>query len=271
MSLNRILSFIFPLTIMLISLAVYVSVSKIVTTYEKSINDDYSIIIVMNSPIIEEKVKALPSLDVKNIKYLQREKILEDLKGDLTDGSFKLLQNKLPYFYTIYLNQFPTTSKLAQIKKELQGLSGIKKIETFSQDHDEVYSLLLLIKTVVTILFFAIIIFTFFIITNQVKIWFFEHQERLDIIKLHGGSIFYGAKPIIRLALISSIVSAATVIALGFFIKENLNMFFSMEIIRVLNAYPITYSNIELVSIFVISLILSFITVFGVLIKHRLR
>jgi cell division transport system permease protein len=256
---------------MLVSLAVYVSVSKIVTTYEKSINDDYSIIIVMNTPIIEDKVKSLPSLDIKEIKYLKREKILSDLKGDLTDGSFQLLQNKLPYFYTIYLNQFPTSSKLESIKKDLQTLSGIKKIETFSQDHDEVYSLLLLIKSIVTILFAAIILFTFFIITNQVKIWFFEHQERLDIIKLHGGSIFYGAKPIIKLALVSSIVSSSTVIALVFFIKENLSKFFSTEIVKVLNTYPIHYSNMEVITIFLLSLMIAFLTVFGVLIKHRLR
>jgi cell division transport system permease protein len=256
---------------MLISLAVYVSVSKIVTQYEKSINDDYSIIVVMSSPIIEDKVKSLPSLDVKEIKYLKREKILADLKDDLTDGSFKLLQNKLPYFYTIYLKQFPTTSKLELIKKDLQTLSGIKKIETFSQNHDEVYSLLLLIKSIVTVLFVAIIFFTFFITTNQVKIWFFEHQERLDIIKLHGGSIFYGAKPIIRLALISSIISSSIVVTLVYFIKENLDNFFTLEVIKVLNAYPVNYTTLEVVSIFILSLIIAFITVFGVLIKHRLR
>ena len=271
MNLKRLISFIFPLTVLLISLGVYLSVSKITKTYEQSISNDYSIILITSSPIIENKVKELPSLDVKEIKHLKREKILNDLKSNLSNGSFKLLESKLPYFYTIYLKQFPTTSKLRQIKKELSTLSGIKKIETFSKDHDEVYSLLLLIKTIVTILFICIVIFTFFIISSHVKIWFFEHQERLEIIKLHGGSIFYGAKPIIKLAIISSIVSSIIVIGFIYFISKNLNMFFSVEIIEVITKYPIDYSSFEIVGVFILSFLLSFITVIGVLIKHRLK
>lgn len=271
MSLSRFFAFIVPLTTMLLSLVVYISVSKIVQKYEKSINDDYSIIIVMSSPIIEDKIKSLPSLDLKDIQYLKREKILEDLKDDLTDGSFKLLQNKLPYFYTLHLKQFPTTSKLQIIKKDLESLSGIKKVETFSQNHDEVYSLLLLIKSIVSILFVAIILFTFLIIINQVKIWFFEHSERLDIIKLHGGSIFYGAKPIIKLAFISSFISSVLVVVFVYFMKENLGKFFSIEIVSILNSYLAEYSAMEIISIFLLSLSIAFLTVIGVLMKYRLR
>ena len=271
MSLKRFISFSLPLIIMLFTFAIYVSISKIVTNYEISINNDYSIIVVTTSPIIKAKIKELPSIDLKDIVHLKRDKILDDLKSDLSKGSFELLQKRLPYFYTLHLNKFPTSSVLNNIKKELEKVSGVKNVETFSKDHDNIYSLLLLIKIIVSTLFISIIIFTFLLMINQVKIWFFEHKERLDIIKLHGGSIYYGAKPIIRIALISSLFSSSLVVAMIFFIKENLNIFFTTEILNILNKNLSNYTPVEISAVFIISLILSLVTVFGILLKHRIK
>ena len=153
----------------------------------------------------------------------------------------------------------------------MEKISGIKSVETFSKDHDNVYSLLLLIKNITTALFISIIIFTFLIMINQVKIWFYEHQERLDIIKLHGGSIYYGAKPIILTAFVSSIFSSLFIIAIVFAIKENLHIFFTNEMINIISTNLTPYTAIEIISVFFISIILSLITVFGILVKHRIK
>jgi len=271
MSLKRYISFSAPLIIMLFTFAIYISISKIVTKYEQSINNDYSIIVVSATPLLESKVKELSSIDLKEIVHLKREKILKDLKSDLSTGSYKLLEKRLPYFYKIHLNKFPTSSLLKQIKIDLKTISGIKNVETFSKDHDNVYSLLLLIKSITTALFISIIVFTFLIMVNQVKIWFYEHQERLDIIKLHGGSIYYGAKPIIKTAFISSIFSSLFIIAIIITIKENLSIFFTYEMIQIINTNLTVYTPLEVFSVFFISIVLSLITVFGILIKHRIK
>lgn len=271
MNLKKIVSFSFPLIIMLFTFAIYISMSKVVSHYEISINNDYSIVIVTTSPVLKDKIKELPSIDLKEIKHLKRDKILDELKNDLSTGSFQLLQKKLPYFYTIHLNQFPTSSVLKTIKKELEGLGGIKNVETFSKDHDNVYSLLLLIKTIVSILFISIVIFTFLIMMDQVKIWFYEHKERLDIIKLHGGSIYYGARPIIKIAFLSSIFSSVLVIGLVYFIKENMNLFFNIEILSIIDKNLTLYTPMEIMSIFIISSTIALVTVFGILLKYRIK
>ena len=271
MSLKRYISFSAPLIIMLFTFAIYISISKIVLNYEKSINNDYSIIVVSKTPLLESKVKELSSINLKEIVHLKREEILKDLESDLSKGSFKLLEKRLPYFYEIHLKQFPTSSKLKQIKVDLKTISGIKNVETFSKDHDNVYSLLLLIKSITSALFISIIIFTFLIMINQVKIWFYEHKERLDIIKLHGGSIYYGAKPIINTAFISSIFSSLLIISIIFTIKGNLHIFFTYEMIQIINANLTQYTAIEVISVFLISILLSLITVFGILVKHRIK
>jgi len=271
MNLKRFISFSIPLILMLYIFVIYLSITKIVTNYEQTINKDYSIVVVTSSPIVQSKIEELPSVDLKEITHLKRDKILKDIKDDLSEGSFSLLQKRLPYFYTISLKQFPTSSKLKKIKQELKSVSGVKSVETFSKDHNQVYSLLLLVKTIVSVLFCAILIFTFLVISNQVKIWFFEHKERLDIIKLHGGSVFYGAKPIIIIALSSSILSSIIVIGTLYLLNHNLSFIFTPEIIEIILIHLTPFNILELLSIFAISLILSIITVFGILIKHRLR
>ena len=271
MNLKKFLSFVVPLIVMLFTYIIFITISKIVVNYEKSINNDYSIVVVTTTPIVKSKVRELPSIDLKEIVHLKRDKILKSLKDDLSTGSYELLQKRLPYFYTIKLNKFPTSSKLKKIKSDLSKLSGVKSVDTFSKDHDNIYSLLLLVKLIISILLGCIIIFVFLIMITQVKIWFYENKDRLDIIKLHGGSIFYGAKPIINIAFLSAILSSLFVIGLVFVIKDNLNVFFTPEMLQIIKSNFTPYSYLEISTVFLISMIISIVTVFGILLKYRLK
>ncbi len=271
MSLKRFLSFSLPLIIMLFSFSIYVSIAKMIDKYEMTINSDYSIVIVTATPITEDDVSKLASVDLKEMKVLSRENILNELKNEVTEGSFTLLQVKLPYFYTLSLNQFPTSSKLERIKKDLLTIEGMKSVETFSKDHDNVYSLFLFIKTVSMTMFIFMVIFTLFIIANQINIWFYEHYERLQIINLHGGSLLYGAKPIIKLALISALFAGIVVLGSVYYIDQNIEIIFSPEISKIITQNKIEYTILEASSVVVLSLFISFITVFGVLIKNRFK
>ena len=271
MNLKKIFSFSLSLIIMLFTFTLYLSINKIVTKYEKSINEDYTIIIVTKQPLNKSKISSLDNVNIKSVEHIQRDEILNNLKKDLSKGSYTLLEKRLPYFYKLYLEEFPTSSMLNLIKKDLRTIKNIKSIETFSKDHDTTYSMLLLIKTLILFLFISIILFTFLIMLNHVKIWFFEHTERLDIIQLHGGSIFYAAKPIIKIAIYSSLFSSITVTLLSYLASQNISLLFDFEIIEVIKENMIQYSILDIASIFIISILVSFMTVFGILIKHRLK
>lgn len=265
--LRSFLSFISPLIIMLLTFAVYLLVNDVVNNYKKTITNDYSIVVISNTPLI--KMDKIAGIDIKDIKILSREKIIGKVKDNLSDSSLKLLKTKLPYFYKIYLEEFPTTLKLDQIRKELTTISSVKKVETFSNDHNKVYSLLVLIQDIVIILFSVVLILSFLLISKQIKIWFFEHMERLDIIQLHGGSILYGSKPILKIMIISSIVSSAIIVSLVFFSIENINLIVQPEIISLIP------KSIEIYTILFKILLLSFsiplIIFMGLIIKYKTK
>jgi len=263
--LKSFLSFTFPLVIMLSIFSIYLLVNKVVKNYEYSVSNDYAIVVITNTPFID--IDELANIKVKNIETLSRTKIIDGVKGNLSSSSLDLLNKKLPYFYKIHLEKFPTTQKLKQIKKELKQMSNIKKVETFSTDHNQIYSLLVLIQDIVFILFIVVLVLSLLLLSKQIKIWFFEHNERISIIQLHGGSLLYSSKPIIKTIMLSATVSSIIVITFLIVIVNNISSFVQPEVVSIMP--KIIHLKFEIIEIFVLSFIIPLITFFGLLIQHK--
>ncbi|MEA3498212.1 MAG: cell division protein FtsX [Campylobacterota bacterium] len=265
--LKSFLSFTIPLIIMLITFSIYLVVNKVVDNYKQNITDDYSIIVISNTPM--KTLDYISGIKVKDIKILKRENIIKDVKKNLSSSSLKLLKNKLPYFYQVYLVEFPTTTKLEEIRKELVSIPNIKRVETFSNDHNKIYSLLILIQDIIIVLFIIILLLSFFLLSQQIKIWFFEQSQRISIIQLHGGSLFYSSKPIIKVMIISTIFSIVFVTISLFFTVNNISLFIGPEILTLIPT--INDLQFELVKITILAFLIPIITFFGLLIQHKTR
>ena len=265
--LKSFLSFTVPLIIMLVTFSIYLIVNKVVDNYKINITNDYSIVVIANTPL--GTIEYISGIKVKDIKILKKEKIIKDLKSNLSDSSLKLLKNKLPYFYQVYLEEFPTTLKLEQIRKELITISNVKRVETFSNDHNKIYSLLILIQDIIIVLFIIVLLLSIFILTQQIKIWFFEQSERISIIQLHGGSLLYSSKPIIKVMILSTITSITVVCLFLFFTIENITAIIRPELLALLpNMKDLQF---EIVQIVILAFIIPLITFFGLLVQHKLK
>ncbi len=264
-----ILSFIFPLFIVLISFAMYSIVTNIVDDYRKSIINDYAIVVVATTPISKNNITSLANIEVKEIETLKREDIFESLKDKLSKKSLRFLGKKLPFFYKIHLNDYPTIVQLNKIKKELKAIPNIKRIETFSSNHSKIYSLLIFSENIILILFIFLAIFTILVLSKQTNIWFLEHHKRISIIDYHGGSIIYSAMPIIKIAIISSVLSSILAIFITFIIVKNLSLFVSDGILHIIP--NIANLSIDYTSIIMLSFLISFVSIVIVLIKYKIK
>jgi len=257
----------FPLVVMLMMFSIYLIVTKVVDNYKKNITNDYAIVVIANTPL--SNITSLANIAVKNIEPLSREKIIKSVEKNLSDTSVDLLQKKLPYFYKIYLAEFPTNLTLDKIRKELMTISNIKKIETFSNDHNKLYSLLILVQRIIFILFSAVFLLSILLLSKQIKIWFFEHNERISIIQLHGGSLIYASKPIIKIIFASAFFTSIVSSALLFGIISNIHFFIEPEIMALI---PSVFSmEFEIIQIFILSLTIPFVTFFGLLVKYKFK
>ncbi|MFA7092601.1 MAG: cell division protein FtsX, partial [Arcobacteraceae bacterium] len=124
-SVKNIFSFVIPLCVMLITFSMYIFTQEIIANYKTKISDDYSIVLITNTPLIKDDIKSLAGIDVKKIVTLEKDEIIQKVKGSLSENSVSLLKQRLPFFYTLHLETFPTSSQLDVIKEELSKISNI--------------------------------------------------------------------------------------------------------------------------------------------------
>ncbi|QKF81666.1 cell division protein FtsX [Halarcobacter ebronensis] len=262
-------AFIVPLTAMLISFIIYIFSANILENYKKTIANDYSIVIITNTPLIKEKITKLANIKVDKIITLKNENIISNLSSSLSDTSLQLLREKLPNFYKIKLEVFPTTSELEVIKNQLYENKNIRKVEIFSKNHNSIYLLLLLLSQISMILFTIITIFAIIMISKQIRIWFYEHHEKITILKLHGASILYSSSTILRYAIFSALISFVIVSSIFTYLVNDIGAILPNDLI---NIVTVTLDlNESLLQIFILSFGISILTIIGVLFKYKIK
>ncbi|WP_121626848.1 cell division protein FtsX [Poseidonibacter antarcticus] len=267
--LKNILAFLIPLCSMLLTFSIYLLIDNVVDNYKKKISKDYSIVIVTNTPLIKENINELAGINVDRIQTLPKEKIINDIKSNLSSSSIELLKKKLPNFYQIYLEVFPTTSELEIIKDTLLENKNIRKVEVFYKNHNQTYLLLVLLSSISFILFFIITIFAIIIIAKQIKLWFHEHKTRISILRLHGASVLYSASNVLNYAIFSSFLAFLIVGVFLYYISNNMTILFPIELHEIVNVK--IDLNYELFKMFILSFTISIFTILGVLLKYKIN
>lgn len=267
--LKNVFAFLIPLLSMLITFSIYLLINNVVDNYKSKISRDYSIVIVTNTPLIKENINELAGIKVEKIQTLHKDRIINNIKTNLSSNSIELLKQKLPHFYQIYLEVFPTTSELESIKETLLRNKNIRKVEVFYKNHNQIYLLLVLLNSVSFILFFIITIFAIIIIAKQIKLWFHEHSTRIAILRLHGASILYSASTVLNYAIMSSFLAFLISGAFLYYVSHNMLVLFPLELHEIVDVK--VDLNYELLKIFVLSFCISIFTIFGVLLKYKIN
>jgi cell division transport system permease protein len=262
-------AFVIPLTAMLISFIIYMFSSNILENYKVTIANDYSIVVITNTPLIKEDVISLADIKVEKIITLEKDNIIKNIKSNLSKSSITLLKQKLPHFYKIKLAVFPTTSELETIKTTLYLNKNIRKVEIFSKNHNSIYLLLLLLSQISFILFTIITIFAIIIISKQIRIWFFEHHEKITILKLHGASILYSSSTILKYAILSSFISFFIVASMFVYLVDNIAVLLPNDLVNIV-IISLTLEN-SLIKVFLLSFGISILTILGVLLKYKMK
>ena len=101
-SLKNIFAFLIPLLSMLIAFAIYLLINNVVASYQSKISKDYSIVVVSTSVLSKEEMPKLAGINIDTIQALSNDKIIDNIKTNLSENSIELLKQKLPNFYHCY-------------------------------------------------------------------------------------------------------------------------------------------------------------------------
>jgi cell division transport system permease protein len=217
-SLKNHLSLIVALFTVLVSAQIYVSIDRTIHAYESHLKSDYSVIVVANKTLAPEQLKAMSSM-IERSESISTNDVLERLKDEMSEKNLAQLKQSLPQFYRLYLVRFPTPSEITTLQKKLQNDSSIERVEGFAQTHDTLYKLMLLFKDVVQILSISIAIITSLLILKEMRLWQFQHSQRMNIMALFGAPVWLRSAVLFRLAIVDAIL-ATLILCLAIFLVD---------------------------------------------------
>lgn len=260
-------SVILSLFVLLCSFQCIVVVNKIIKEYEKNLIDDYSIIVVSKESLDKEELMKRFSI-IKSIDDIDSSNIIKRFEKDIPNQNLATLQNVMPKFYSFKLNEFPTTSVSEELKRQLLRFNSIDKVEIFAKTYDKVYKVLKLLHAIV--LFFTIIvcIISILLIFKQLRIWIYEHQERINIMTLFGAPFWTKSAVLYKMAIVDSII--AVFLSIGLFLYFSQNEYLQ-DIIKDIGAsFPEFDIVVDGLTLLVISLVFAIVsTTYTVIKAHK--
>ena len=205
------ISVIFPLVILLFAIEFSLMLGKFVSDYEFKMTSDYNIIIVSEIELNENMlIPIIPTF--ASLTTLDANLILNRLKNDISAKNISVLKSILPKFYSLKLTNFPSKDAMVNIKANLSKIQGVKRVETFSKTHDQVYNMLILSKNIAD--YFAIVVglLGLVLVFKQMRIWLYEHKRRVEIMTLFGAPYWLKSAMLYKLSIIDSIIATTLVV-----------------------------------------------------------
>ena len=179
-SLKNHLSLIIPLVALLFAVESILLVNRTLNDYESKLGKNYAIILASKKELSLESLRNKIA-EAQMLSPIDAEIVLERLKNNVTQANLSLLQQSLPYFYSLTLNTYPSDARLIAIQKALESFEEIMRIETFTKSHNQIYQLLLIINGSIMIFSSLIALISLLLMFKQIEIWKFQHIERMEI------------------------------------------------------------------------------------------
>jgi cell division transport system permease protein len=210
-SLKNHFSLIAALFTILFTLQVYQILERSISSYEETLRSNYAMIVIATSALEESSLRSRFDI-IRSVEEISPEKVIKRLEKEMDKTSLGLLRASLPKFYRLSLEHYPQPEEVDILSSQLENMKQIKRVENFSQTHDQIYKLLILYKGVTQIFAFAIFIVTLLLIVKEMRIWQFQHEERMSIMALFGAPIMLRSAVLFRLAIIDAIIAAAMIL-----------------------------------------------------------
>ena len=217
-SIKNHLMFILPLVAMLVGIEFYLVFDRTTGTYEKSLKEGYSMLVVTKKPVKLEALKAR-NPHIATLRPLQREAIISKVTKGIDQKDREEILKSLPYFYNVGLDSYLKLEAILKIEKDLLGDKNIKKVETFAQSYDSSYRLFHFAKFILNIFIVFISIVSLLLIIKQMEIWKYEHRERMQVMEIFGAPLMLRSGVLFKIAIIDAVFASLFTAGVFFYAK----------------------------------------------------
>ncbi|MCX2682461.1 ABC transporter permease [Campylobacter sp. MIT 21-1685] len=200
------LSLILPLLFMMFAFEFLLLTNATLKHYKELVSKDYNIIVTSTKVLEKDLVKTqVPSF--VSLELLDPKDLVERLKSNISEKNLQTLKNSLPNFYSIKLKYLPTQNELDILKNKILSLEGVNRVETFSKTHHKVYPLLTLVQFIFWLFLCIILLLSFVLFLKQMRIWMYEHTQRVEIMCLFGAPFWFRSFMLYKVVFIDCLIA----------------------------------------------------------------
>ncbi len=219
-SIKNHLSLVVALLSILFSIQLFIIADRSIDSYKENLATSYSVVVVSNKRLDNKTILDSNKI-VAEVLPLTPDGVIKRLNTNMTKKNMDLLKLTLPKFYKIKLTHYPTPKEIDSLTKNLLKNSSITKVENFSHNHDTIYKLLLLFKTVISVFSVLMFVVTILLIFKELKIWQFKHNERMSIMGLFGAPTWLRSAVLFRLSIVDALIASALAFGLFTYISSS--------------------------------------------------
>lgn len=134
--------------------------------------------------VLESKLLQIPN--VSNVSFITRDEAMEEFKKDFDPELFESLGSEaLRHRYVVYLNDI---GKMEETKEQIEALDGIAKVKAHLEYARGFISMRNIVSAVSFALTVILMIVSFFIMTNTIKLATYTRREEIAIMRMVGAS-----------------------------------------------------------------------------------
>ena len=214
------ISLVIALLSILLSLQTFIVVDRAIDSYKSNLASNYSLVVVAKQTLKKDILISKNTL-INEINEITPDSVIKKLNSNITKKNIELLKLTLPKFYKLKLSHYPSPEEIHNLTKALLRDKAITKVETFSQTHDTTYKLLLLFKSVIAVFALCVAIVTVLLISKELKIWQFKHNERMSIMSLFGAPTWLRSAVLFRLAIVDALIASFITFIIFYYIASS--------------------------------------------------
>jgi len=263
-SIKNHLSLILALVSILFAIQTLVVTNRAMDAYTQNLKSSYSIVVVSSKKLQAENLKKRVPI-IEDVREISVDDAIRKIDAKMSKTNMELLKLTLPKFYKVILSKYPSPKEIAELKKKLFAIEGVKKIEDFKASHDITFKLLTLFKTVVEVFSVVVFIITSLLIAKELRIWQYKHNERMNIMGLFGAPKWLSSAVLFRLAIVDAILSSLLIFILFSFLASSQWLLSKLQTIgiEIVVFNPLEDFALLFIAALMLSLLLATAIVFG--------
>jgi cell division transport system permease protein len=207
------LMFLLPLLAILLGVEFFLVFDRVTKNYEEKLRRSYSILVVSEKVMSPRDFRRIDPHIVQT-EGIDKKTIAREIARGMRQKADAEILASLPHFYNLHLDRYLSRADVEKIRKKLLAVKGIKKVETFGENHRAKYNLFVFLKIIFWSFVGLMSLVSVFLVVKQMEVWQLAHRERMRIMEIFGAPMLLRSGLLFRMGIVDALLATGIVVGI---------------------------------------------------------